>query len=61
MPSDRRFEVWRTPIGAEDLDLLPARARRLAEQRLREMESQGCRAAGYRLHGAGVTTSAQSG
>lgn len=54
MPSVRRFEVWRTPIGAEDLDLLPARARRLAEQRMREMESQGCRAAGYRLQGAGV-------
>jgi hypothetical protein len=48
------FDVWPTPIGSEDIDELRGDLRSAVKQKIRELKSQGCAAANYRLSGDDV-------
>lgn len=48
------FDVWPTPVVSEDIDELRGDVRSAVEQKIRELKSQGCAAANYRLSGDDV-------
>jgi len=48
------FDVWPTRIAESDRSQLRGPVARAADRQKQELERQGCKAAGYRLHGAGV-------
>jgi hypothetical protein len=50
----RKFDVWPTPVGAEDLKGLRGRADKAAFQTIKRLQQQGCAAANYRLSGKEV-------
>lgn len=49
-----RFDVWPTPIAAQDLRALRGDVRKAARRVRAELERSGCRAAKYRLSGNGL-------
>lgn len=53
-PRATPFDLWPTPIGAEDLARLRGPIRRAADRKLHELKRSGCKAAQYRLTGAEV-------
>lgn len=53
-PRPLRFDVWPTPIAAQDLRALRGDVRKAARRVRNELERSGCRAASYRLSGEGL-------
>lgn len=53
-PPDTAFDVWPTPIAADDFETLPNDVDKVVGQKLRELQRQGCAAVDYRLSGADV-------
>jgi len=48
------FDVWPTPLAAKDLASLRGQALMAAKRARSELQANGCRAAHYRLEGAGL-------